>query len=454
MANGLRHANRQRIVCVLAFAICAAMGTAACGKKSETPAPSGEAKPAEQVSPDVAYAAYGKMLDDYLEKYGSPRIVSDESAQTVSGDGVCLAESVDFDGDGLDELYVAYYNPEKESAEHSGDGHDPDAYVVEVWSYLDGEAVVAYQGRGARSSKQGHASCERVILDSDDKGSGAACWINSRSYKGSDYESSLWSIAEGTSKLEHKWECVGESTSKERWLADGKETDLDESHWRDSIGGEWRTYALMDSAKDEHVSECIDMTVKTMDTLGIAYVPPEESEPAEEPAEAPAEEPEEDLSPYTIHFTGADLVLPEAMRGVLDPTITEVRGNSEHVGYAGFNMFLNWTTDVAWLDQARESGGVDYSDASSETLPDGTQLNFGVGNDLVCQVEIVDPAGNRGILTTFGFSDFSVDMGMDPDMVASCRGLQDAVTGGSAGDDPVDNAFAFLRECAKGLSFT
>lgn len=448
MVKVLKHTNWLRIASAVVLAASVGIGAAACGRGSEPAAPSEDAtETVEQVSPDDAYAAYGEMLEDYIEQYGGPRIVSGGSTWSVSGDGVCLAELVDFDGDGLEELYVAYYNPDKESTEYSWTGHDANAYVIEVWSFVDGEATVAYQGRGTFTNQQGLATCGRVILDSDDKGSSASqiAWVNSSGYEGTDYESTLWSITKGVSKLEHKWECIGEFTPDMQWLADGKETDLNESQWQKSIGGDWRTYALMDFAKNERVSECIDLTVKTMDTLGVTYVPPEDDEPAE---------PVEDLDAYTIHFTVADLVLPEAMRGRLDPTVTVARGGKEQVEYAGFDWFLSWSTNTSWLDQARESGGVDYGDVSSETLPDGTQLNFGVGNDLVCQVEIVDPAGNRGILSTLGFSDFQVDMGMDANTVAACRELQDAVTGGSPDDDPVQNALAFLRECAKGLSFT
>ena len=159
---------------------------------------------------------------------------------------------------------------------------------------------------------------------------------------------------------------------------------------------------------------------------------------------------------YTIHLTGANLVLPEALRGKVDLTVTN-NGFEDQVEYAGCGWFLAWNTDTTWVDEWRASGGPsDYADVSSETLPDGTQLIFGYGNDLICQVEIIDPEGNKGVLVTSGFEkDFCVYvLGMNEDQVTACRELQDAVTGGSADDSSVDNAFAFLRECAKGLTFT
>lgn len=159
---------------------------------------------------------------------------------------------------------------------------------------------------------------------------------------------------------------------------------------------------------------------------------------------------------YTIHLTGANLVLPEALRGKVDLTVTN-NGFEDQVEYAGCGWFLAWNTDTTWVDEWRASGEPrDYADVSSETLPDGTQLIFGYGNDLICQVEIIDPEGNRGILVTSGFEkDFCVYvLGMNEDQVTACRELQDAVTGGLADDSSVDNAFAFLRECAKGLTFT
>lgn len=396
----------------------------------------------ELATADEAYAAYATKLEEYIGKYGSPQVVTGGSTSFVSGDGVCLAELVDFDGDGLDELYLAYYDPSKESTEYdwSSRGHDANAYVVEVWSFVDGEVAVAYQGGGTFSNQQGLGSCARGIRKQSDKGSNApaVCWVHSSGYhNGTTYESTLWSVADGASKLEHKWEVVGEFTPDMKTYADGEETELNESDWLDTFGLEMRTYHLQDFAKNDGVSECVDLAKETMARLGV-------------------ETPKANEDEYTIHFSGADLVLPEAMRGKLDPTVTVARGGEEQVEYAGYDRFLAWSTDTAWADRLRASGEPsDYRDVSSETLPDGTRLIFGEGNDLVCQVEIIDPAGNRGILTTLGFSDFHVqNFGMTEEEVAACRGLQDAVTGGSPDDDPMENAFAFLRECAKGLSFT
>ena len=219
--------------------------------------------------PDASYAAYAAKLEEYIERYGGPRKVTGGSTWSVSGDGVCLAELVDFDGDGIEELYVAYYNPDNESQEYSWTGHDANAYVIEVWSYVDGSVHVAYQGQ-ASSSQQGLAYCSRAIFNAGDGGGNATSWVHYSGYAEGNYTSSLWSINGATSSLEHKWELVDEFTADSKWLLDGEETDQNESEWSDTLRAEWRNYSLMDFTPGEGVDACVDLTKETMHRLGIA----------------------------------------------------------------------------------------------------------------------------------------------------------------------------------------
>lgn len=161
-----------------------------------------------------------------------------------------------------------------------------------------------------------------------------------------------------------------------------------------------------------------------------------------------------DAEEYTVHFTGADFVLPEAWWGKVDPVINETAGTDERMLHKGIPL-LGWNRAAAEaLDRFRESGEAgDYGDLSTETLPDGTTLIFGGANDGVVTVEIKDPEGREGYLWTFAYSDFHAeDFGMDADAVASCRQLQADAAGMSVDDPPNDVAYAYLRVCAQRLT--
>ena len=158
---------------------------------------------------------------------------------------------------------------------------------------------------------------------------------------------------------------------------------------------------------------------------------------------------------YTIHFTGADFVMPMAMRGLVNPVIGQRAGTDERVLYEN-SMLIGWNPATAeWLDQWRASGKPsDYRDVSRETLSDGTVLIFGAGNDCVCSVEIVSPTGRKGYLWTFACMDFLyTSFGMNRESVVACRWLQATVAGRAVNDDPYQNAFAFLRACAQRVKF-
>lgn len=169
---------------------------------------------------------------------------------------------------------------------------------------------------------------------------------------------------------------------------------------------------------------------------------------AEETVETP------DTARYTVHFTGADLVLPEAWWDIVDPSIGQVAGDDERILWEG-SILLGWNP-TAWqrLDQLREGGErTDYGDVGTETLADGTTLIFGRGNDGVCSVEVEDPAGRKGYLWTFARSDaMAVALGSDLEVASSCRRMQAEAAGLPDDADPYEIADAFLRACAERLT--
>lgn len=161
-----------------------------------------------------------------------------------------------------------------------------------------------------------------------------------------------------------------------------------------------------------------------------------------------------DDSQYTVHFSTADLVLPEALRGEVKPVVDADSGAAETVHHGGLQLLI-WDPDTSWLDQARESGEpTDNADVDTQTLSDGTELIFGVANDGYCYVEIISPQGHRGILWSRAYNDFVADMLGNPPAVDSCRQLQAAAAGMSPDEDAYDIVMAFLRVCAEQVTFT
>ena len=161
-----------------------------------------------------------------------------------------------------------------------------------------------------------------------------------------------------------------------------------------------------------------------------------------------------DSGAQTVHFSGADFTFPEAWRGRVEPRIRNLNRIQEYVGYRN-GILLAWDPTMAdHLDQWRDNWSpIDYGDICDETLPDGTVLIFGAGNDTACTVEIKDPQGREGCLTTF--ADPSIfRTSMSKSDMASFHRLQAETGGVPESTSNRDTAIAFLRECAKRLTIT
>lgn len=104
-----------------------------------------EEEPAEEVDPRAAsYALYLAKCQEIIDAYGEPAAMDVWSGSTRAATGLVLAQTIDFNGDGLEELLVAY------TTNNLADSFQvtEDTYRVEVWAYdpdggEDGEGSIA-----------------------------------------------------------------------------------------------------------------------------------------------------------------------------------------------------------------------------------------------------------------------------------------------------------------------
>ena len=240
----------------------------------------------EQHTTDEAYAAYASKLEEYLDEFGQPdvRAVWNVDEYMCSAEGVCVAELIDFDADGDDELLVVYYDKDVaadayytdiDGNEREYEMNDGTAYVAEVWSYADDNLTLAYR-QPAQASNGGWAYLSRLAFD--DRKS----WLESEDYEGSHYIK-LWEFVGHDSSVVHYYEIRDEYTSDITTWIDGAEDSRGIDEWRNDYGAERVTYRLInkESATDDHeginddgssyhnVYGCIDLTKETMHRLGI-----------------------------------------------------------------------------------------------------------------------------------------------------------------------------------------
>lgn len=102
----------------------------------------------------AAYAAYYEKCQEYMaltdgtvgeeRTHGDP---DDEEDPLYYGDGLILADLIDFNGDGLDELLVSYYDETKVVPDPVTGIEDwTDGFQVEVWEYKDNTLASLYTG--------------------------------------------------------------------------------------------------------------------------------------------------------------------------------------------------------------------------------------------------------------------------------------------------------------------
>lgn len=79
------------------------------------------------------YEAYRAKAEEYQERYGAAESVNRDTHDGLTG--LCLAQLIDFDSDGWEELLLAIHDGDSAP---EGDFFNPDSYWVEVWSHQNG----------------------------------------------------------------------------------------------------------------------------------------------------------------------------------------------------------------------------------------------------------------------------------------------------------------------------
>ena len=105
-------------------------------------APKEEPAPERPTEDQLAYAAYYGKCQELIEQYGEPASIDLYDGQETMLTGLALAELIDFDGDGSDELLTIVCNLEVQDGAIAELKHD--GYLVAVWDYQDGELLQVY----------------------------------------------------------------------------------------------------------------------------------------------------------------------------------------------------------------------------------------------------------------------------------------------------------------------
>lgn len=120
-----------------------------------------DARTDEQKAADL----YLAKCREYIDKYGEPTFTSYEYTDLASG--LAIARLIDFDGDGTDELLLAYdTKPAPSGSSYTYDTSQKDAYKVEVWAYKDGKISKVYDVDGTvRSADDGSLFVQISLFD-------------------------------------------------------------------------------------------------------------------------------------------------------------------------------------------------------------------------------------------------------------------------------------------------
>lgn len=99
----------------------------------------------DQIASALFYYTCQKLIDEYGES-GSVEL---HDGMEIAASGLALAERIDFDSDGMDELLtVVRTNEPSDAAAFSGE----DTYQVAVWRYADGTVEQVYEGTAPYSN--------------------------------------------------------------------------------------------------------------------------------------------------------------------------------------------------------------------------------------------------------------------------------------------------------------
>lgn len=106
--------------------------------------------------PPSAYELYWGKCQEYLDAYGDPDWIRAEDGSYMMT-GLCVAQLIDFDGDGTEELALVY-NTLDDFVPNTVNGYldqQTDAFTVEIWAYRDGQIELVYNEAGSLETANG-----------------------------------------------------------------------------------------------------------------------------------------------------------------------------------------------------------------------------------------------------------------------------------------------------------
>ena len=133
----------------------------------EPPAPKRDASEGDGAKDDAedgdpATAAAKLFYDktqEYVKAYGSPQAVSVQNGYETMMLGLCVAQQIDFNDDGTNELLLVY-NPTYTSGDEVTDPIEAlNTYVVEVWAFKDNAINKVYSSTKVNTSNGGMGFC-------------------------------------------------------------------------------------------------------------------------------------------------------------------------------------------------------------------------------------------------------------------------------------------------------
>ncbi|MCL2631587.1 MAG: hypothetical protein FWD45_00620 [Coriobacteriia bacterium] len=142
-----RRPNNTRVILstLLVFAL---LTLSACsGSQSNRPPSGSNSQGSGAGAPVNAYEAYYRKYLELVDDYGDARVLDTASTDTFAWGtsyfaGVCVVSLMDFNQDGVRDLFVVYMNGELLGVNIDGNEVPlPESYTIEIWSYLDGEMV-------------------------------------------------------------------------------------------------------------------------------------------------------------------------------------------------------------------------------------------------------------------------------------------------------------------------
>lgn len=139
--------------------------------------------------------AYSNIVNDYVSKYGEPEY--DSSSRTCFADGLCVADLIDFDGDGVNELLTVYRFNKKISATDDDGNHvletQPE-YKFEVFRWNGSSAAKVFDNEGVSQMQDSDDETRFYIL----RKNGSKTDICRNTYTYDERTSRIW---KGTSRI-------------------------------------------------------------------------------------------------------------------------------------------------------------------------------------------------------------------------------------------------------------